>query len=73
MFTTILSNKVTGSSHTKCVSLNNQKCMIQPTLINLHPNEYSQKLYYSPLVVKLDVLETVILLIKYVSQIKQKI
>ena len=54
MFTTILSNKVTGSNHTKCVSLSNQKCMIQPTLINLHPNEYSQKLHYSPLVVKLD-------------------
>ena len=30
------------SSHTKCVSLSNQKCMTQPTLINLHPNEYSQ-------------------------------
>ena len=47
--------------------------MIQPSLINLHPNEYSQKLHYSPLVVKLDVLETVILLMKYVFQIKQKI
>ena len=27
---------VNGSNHRKCVSLNNQKCMIQPTLINLH-------------------------------------
>ena len=26
--------------HTKCISLSNQKCMIQPTLINLYPNEY---------------------------------
>ena len=28
--------------------------MTQPTLINLHPNEYSQKLHYYPFVVKLD-------------------
>ena len=27
------------SNHTKCISLKNQQCMIQPTLINLHPNE----------------------------------
>ena len=33
-----------ASSRTKFVSLSNQKCMIQPTLINLRPNEYSQKL-----------------------------
>ena len=32
----------------------NQKCMIQPTLINLHPNEYSQGLHYYPFAVKLD-------------------
>ena len=32
-----------ASSHTKCVSLSNQKSKIQPTLINLHPNEYSQE------------------------------
>ena len=32
---------VIASSHTKCVSLSNQKCMIQPTLNNLHPAEYS--------------------------------
>ena len=42
------------SNHAKCVSLSNQKCMIQPTLINLHPNEYSQVLHYYPFVVKLD-------------------
>ena len=34
--------------------LSNQKCQIQPTLINLHPNEYSQEFYCYPLVVKLD-------------------
>ena len=34
--------------------LNNHKCMIQPTLINLHPNEYSQEFHYYPFAVKLD-------------------
>ena len=42
----ILIGLVTGivnkSNHTKCVLLSNQKFMIQPTLINLHRNEYSQ-------------------------------
>ena len=28
--------------------------MTQPTLINLHPNEYSQELHYYPFTVKLD-------------------
>ena len=28
--------------------------MIQLTLINLHPNEYSQELHYYPFAVKLD-------------------
>ena len=45
---------VNASSHTKCVSVSNQKCKIQSTLINLHQNECSQKLHYYPLVVKLD-------------------
>ena len=48
------------------------ECMTQPTLINLHPNEYSQELHYYPFA-----LEVVILLmtslIKYMFQIKQKI
>ena len=35
-------------------SLNNQKCMTQPTLINLHPNEYSQELCYYQSAVNLD-------------------
>ena len=34
--------------------LSNQKCMIQPTLFNLHRNEYSQDLQYYPFAVKLD-------------------
>ena len=31
--------------------------MIQPTLINLHSNEYSQQFHYYPFTVKLDRLE----------------
>ena len=58
--------------------LSNQKCMVKPTFINLHPNEYSQEfLYYQFLVKYIDALEVVILLmiylIKCVFQIKQKI
>ena len=49
-----MSNIVNGSNHTKCISLSNQKCMAQPALINLHPNEYSQEFHYYPFVVKLD-------------------
>ena len=36
------------------MSLSNQKCMTQPTLINLYPNEYSQEFHYYPFAVKLD-------------------
>ena len=36
------------------MSLSNKKCMTQPTLINLHPNEYSQQFHYYPFAVKLD-------------------
>ena len=41
-------------NHPNCVSLMNQKYMIQPTTISLHPSEYSLKLHYYPLAVKLD-------------------
>ena len=34
--------------------LSNQTCEIHPTVINLHPNEYSQELPYYPFSVKLD-------------------
>ena len=50
----LLSSIANAPNHTKCVSLSNQKCMIQPTLINLHPNEYSQEFHYYPFAVKLD-------------------
>ena len=45
MFNVLLTNIVNASNHTKCVSLSNHKCQIQTTLINLHPNEYSQELH----------------------------
>ena len=54
MFIVLLSNIVDGSNHTKRVSLRNQKCISQSTLINLHLNEYSQKFRYYPFAVKLD-------------------
>ena len=36
------------------VLLSNQECITEPTLINLHPNEYSQEFHYYPFAVKLD-------------------
>ena len=50
----VLSRIVNASNHTKYVSLSNQKCEIQPILINLHADEYSQEFYYYPFPVKLD-------------------
>ena len=38
MFIVLLSNIVNASDRTRWVSLSNQKCETQPTLINLHPN-----------------------------------
>ena len=54
IFIGLLTGLVNRSSHTKCVSLSNQKRMIQPTFLNLHPNEYSQELHYNPFAIKLD-------------------
>ena len=48
IFTGLLTGIVSASNHTKCVLLGNQKYMIQPTLINLHSNEYSQEFHYCP-------------------------
>ena len=39
IFIGLLNGLVNGFSHTKCVSLSNQKCMIQSALINFRPNE----------------------------------
>ena len=49
-----LTSIVSASNHTKCISLSNQKCMTRPSVINSHPNEYSQELHYYPFVVNLD-------------------
>ena len=54
IFIGLLTGLVNRSNHTKRISLSNQKCMIQPTLVKLHPNEYSQELHYYPFAVKLD-------------------
>ena len=77
-FIGLLINIINASNHTKCVLLSSQKCMTQPTLINLHLNEYSQEFHYYPFSVKLDgcigrcnTLKD--LSNKYVFQIKQKI
>ena len=48
IFIVLLTSIVNISNHTKCVSLSNQKCSTQPTLINLRPNEYSQRLPQYP-------------------------
>ena len=50
----LLINVVSASNYTKCVSLTNQKCMMEPTLNNLHPNEYSQEFQFYSFAVKLD-------------------
>ena len=34
--------------------LSNQKWKTQPTLINLHPNEYNEEFHYYPFAIKLD-------------------
>ena len=33
-----------ASNYTKFISLNNQECMTQPTLINFHPNSINLQL-----------------------------
>ena len=54
MFVRVLTSIVNATNHTNCISLNNQQWMTQPTLFNLHPNEYSQRLHYYPFAVNLD-------------------
>ena len=54
VFIPLLSSLDNASNHTKCVSLSNQKCDIQSTLIDLHLNEYSQEIHYYPFSIKLD-------------------
>ena len=74
MFIGLSTSIVSASNHTKCVPLSNQKCMTQPTLSSLHPNEYSQELRYYPFAVNLDrCAGSCNILDKYLFQIKQKI
>ena len=54
IFIGLLTSIVNTSYHTKCKFLNNQQWKTQPTLINLHPNEYSRGSHYYPFVVSLD-------------------
>ena len=54
MFLGLLNALLDESNHKNCALLSNQKCGIQPTHINLHPNEYRQEFNYYPFVVKLD-------------------
>ena len=49
------SSIINASNHAKCVSLSNQKCEIQATLINLHPNKYIKELHYYPFAVRLNI------------------
>ena len=45
-FSKSLASIVNTPNHTKCISLNNQQYMTQPTLINPHPNEYIEGLHH---------------------------
>ena len=54
IFMGLLINIFNTSNHMKRVSLSNKKIEIQPTFINLHPNEYSQEFHYCPFTVKLN-------------------
>ena len=45
IFIGLLTSVVNASSHIKCVSLSNKKCLTKPTLINLHPNDCTQGLH----------------------------
>ena len=50
----LLTNITNGSNRTKCVSLSNQKCEIQLTFINLHPNEYKEEFHCYLFLIKLN-------------------
>ena len=54
IFITLLTRIVNAFNHTKCASLSNKKCTSQPTLLNIHPNEYIQGFCYYPFAVNLD-------------------
>ena len=45
---------VNASNFTTCISLNNQQCMAQSTLIKLDPKDYIKGLNHDPFAVNLD-------------------
>ena len=45
IFIGLLTGIVSASNHTKWVLLSNQKPIMQPSLINIHPNKYSQEVH----------------------------
>ena len=54
MIIVLLASIVNASTWTKCVSFSNKKREIQPTLIDLYPNEYNQELHGYLFAVRLD-------------------
>ena len=77
-FSKTLASIVNTSDHIKCIPLNNQQYMCQPTVISLHPTEYLEGLRDYLFSVNLDrSMEVAILLmiypINYAFQTKQKI
>ena len=52
-FIGLLASIVNASNHIECISLKSQQCTILPTLINLHPYEYVQRLLYCSFAVNL--------------------
>ena len=78
MYFGLLTGLVNEPNHKKCILLSNQKCVIQPTLINLYSNEYNKEFHYYPFAVKLDRCVRSCNTLndlpnKYVFQMKQKI
>ena len=53
-FSKCLSSIANTPDLVKCISLNNQQCMTQPTFINLHPNNYIEGLHNYSFPVNLD-------------------
>ena len=54
IFIRLVTSILSAANHKKCESLRNQKCLTQPTLISLHPDEYSQELHYYLFAAKQD-------------------
>ena len=54
IFIRLSTSIVNVSNHIKCVSLSNKQRATQPTLINLHPNDYTLGLCYYTFAVNWD-------------------